>query len=40
MSDQFDSERDEDGAADAIAATAVIAIVVLVMYIWLSGMPS
>lgn len=40
MSDQFDSEREEDGTADAIAATAVIAIVVLVMYIWLSGMPS
>lgn len=40
MSDQFNSERDRDGSADAVAATAVIAIVVLATYIWLSGMPS
>ena len=29
-----------DGAADAIAATAIVTVVVLGMYIWLSGMPS
>jgi len=29
-----------DGAADSIAATAVIAVVVFTLYIWLSGMPS
>jgi hypothetical protein len=29
-----------DGAADAIAATAIISVVILTMYIWLSGMPS
>lgn len=28
-----------DGAADAIAATAIISIVVVAMYLWLSGMP-
>ena len=28
-----------DGAADAIAATAIVAVVVLGLYIWLSGMP-
>ncbi len=33
-------ERNSDGRADAIAATAIIAIVVLTMYLWLSGMPS
>jgi hypothetical protein len=40
MTDQTNSERDADGAADAIAAVAIIAIVVTTMYIWLSGMPS
>ncbi len=29
-----------DGAADAVAATAIISIVVLAMYLWLAGMPS
>ena len=29
-----------DGAADAIAATAIISVVILTMYLWLSGMPS
>lgn len=29
-----------DGAADAIAATAIITTVVLALYIWLSGMPA
>ncbi len=33
--------RDEDDArADAIAATAIIAVVVLALYLWLAGMPS
>tara|TARA_B100001540_G_scaffold303407_1_gene311999 strand:- start:28 stop:150 length:123 start_codon:yes stop_codon:yes gene_type:complete len=40
MSDQVNSEREADGAADSIAATAIIGIVVLGMYIWLSGMPT
>ena len=40
MSDQQDLERTEDGKADAIAATAIISVIVLTMYIWLSGMPS
>jgi len=35
-----DIERDEDGKADAIAATAVVGLVVFALYIWLSGMPS
>jgi hypothetical protein len=39
MSEQTDREREEDGKADAIAATAIISIVVLVLYVWLSGMP-
>jgi len=29
-----------DGAADAIAVTAIISTLVLAMYIWLAGMPS
>ena len=40
MSDDLNEERAADGVADAIAATAVIFIVVLAMYVWLSGMPS
>ncbi|MDG2047352.1 MAG: methionine synthase [Halioglobus sp.] len=40
MSDQLNSERDEDGVADAVAATIVVAIAVFAMYLWLSGMPS
>lgn len=35
-----DMERDEDGRADAIAATAIISLIVLTLYMWLSGMPS
>lgn len=35
-----DIERDEDGKADAIAATAIVGLVVFALYIWLSGMPS
>jgi hypothetical protein len=33
-------EREADGVADSMAATGIIAVVVLAMYIWLSGMPS
>jgi len=40
MSEEQNQERAADGHADAIAATAVIAIVVFTLYIWLSGMPS
>ena len=40
MSDQINKSRAADGAADAIAVTVIIAIVVTVMYVWLSGMPS
>ena len=29
-----------DGAADAIAATAIVTLVVFSLYLWLSGMPS
>jgi hypothetical protein len=40
MSEETNTERESDGVADSIAATAVIAVVVFGMYIWLSGMPS
>ena len=40
MTDESNTEREADGVADSIAATAVISVVVLTMYIWLSGMPS
>lgn len=40
MSDNLNQERAADGVADSIAVTAIIAIVVITMYIWLSGMPS
>ena len=40
MSDHQNAEREADGVADAIAATAIIGIVILSMYLWLSGMPS
>jgi hypothetical protein len=40
MSDEVNKERAADGAADAIASVAIIAIVVTTMYIWLSGMPT
>lgn len=33
-------ERDADGVADSIAATGIISVVILGMYIWLSGMPT
>lgn len=40
MSDQAKKERADDGAADAIAVTVIITVVVIALYIWLSGMPS
>lgn len=40
MSDQLQQERAADGAADAKAAIAIIAIAVFTMYFWLSGMPT
>ena len=40
MSDQVNTERAADGAADAIAATLIIALVAVTMYFWLSGMPT
>lgn len=40
MSNKLNQERNADGVADAVAATAIIAIVVFTMYIWLSGMPT
>ena len=30
----------EDGAADAIAATAIISVVLVTLVFWLSGFPS
>ncbi|MEH6517906.1 MAG: methionine synthase [Halioglobus sp.] len=38
MSEDFN--REGDGTADAIAVTAIISVVVLTLYIWLSAMPS
>ena len=40
MSENQDFKHAGDGAADALAVTAIIAIVVVAMYVWLSGMPS
>lgn len=40
MSDQTNQERESDGVADAIAVTAIMAVVVFTLYLWLSGMPS
>ncbi|WP_205422666.1 methionine synthase [Seongchinamella sediminis] len=40
MSENSNHKHAGDGAADAIAATAVISLLVLTLYIWLSGMPS
>lgn len=39
MSDKTDAERKADGVADAMAATGIVAVIVLAMYLWLSGMP-
>ncbi len=40
MSDEIDQERESDGVADSVAATAIITLVVYALYLWLSGMPS
>jgi hypothetical protein len=40
MSDNQNTERESDGVADAIAVTAIMAVVVFSLYLWLSGMPS
>ncbi|MEH6568334.1 MAG: methionine synthase [Halioglobus sp.] len=40
MSEEQDLERNADGMADSIAATAIISIVIVTLYLWLSGMPS
>lgn len=40
MSEELNREREADGVADSIAATAIITVVVVAMYIWLAGMPS
>jgi hypothetical protein len=39
MSDKTDSEHASDGLADSIAVTAIIAVIVVTLYLWLSGMP-
>ncbi len=33
------SANQNDGVADAIAATAIISIVVVTLYLWLAAMP-
>lgn len=38
MSDDMNAEREADGVADAIAATAIISVVIFTMYLWLSSM--
>ncbi len=40
MSEDSNHERDADGIADSIAATAIITVAVVIMYVWLAGMPS
>ncbi|MCR9104687.1 MAG: methionine synthase [Gammaproteobacteria bacterium] len=40
MSDESNTNKDDDGRADAIAATLVISIIIYGLYLWLSGMPS
>ena len=35
-----EESKNDDGAANAIAATAIIGIVVAVVVYWLSGLPS
>ena len=40
MNEESNTEREADGVADSIAATAIISVVVLIMYVWLAGMPS
>lgn len=40
MSHNLNDDRKSDGMADAGAAIAIITIVVITMYVWLSGMPT
>jgi len=40
MSEKSNENSAGDGVADSIAVTAITAIVVLTLYVWLSGMPS
>ena len=40
MSEELNREREADGVADSIAATAINTVVVVAMYIWLADMPS
>jgi hypothetical protein len=40
MSANNNDDHQSDGRADAVAATAIIALVVYATYLWLSGMPS
>lgn len=40
MTEQDQVEKDKDGMADAVAATAIIALVVLITTYWLAGMPA
>lgn len=40
MSDQLNNESESDGVADAIAVVAIMAVIVVSMYMWLSGMPT
>jgi hypothetical protein len=40
MSENSKQENNRDGLADAGATIAIIAIVVITLYVWLSGMPT
>jgi hypothetical protein len=40
MAEKIQQERTSDGIADSAAVIAIITIVVLAMYLWLSGMPT
>ncbi len=40
MSENHKQEHNPDGLADAGATIAIITIVVIAMYMWLSGMPT
>ncbi|WP_206046794.1 methionine synthase [Mangrovimicrobium sediminis] len=40
MSEENTNKDAGDGAADAIAVTAIISLIVVAMYLWLGGMPS
>ena len=40
MSEDNNANDAGDGVADSIAATAIITLVIVALYLWLSGMPS